>query len=160
MKAIRAAVGPNFPIVLRFSQWKLGDYECKMLKHPNELECLLLPLVSAGVDVFHASTRHFNEPEFDGSDLNLAGWTKKITGKPTITVGSVGLDLELNETLQGKETHHASLDHLLRRLDNQEFDLVAVGRALLSDAAWANKVKEGREADIIPFNPQCLTELS
>jgi 2,4-dienoyl-CoA reductase-like NADH-dependent reductase (Old Yellow Enzyme family) len=160
VKAIRAAVGPNFPIVLRFSQWKLGDYECKMLKHPNELECLLLPLVSAGVDVFHASTRHFNEPEFDGSDLNLAGWTKKITGKPTITVGSVGLDLELNETLQGKETHHASLDHLLRRLDNQEFDLVAVGRALLSDAAWANKVKEGREADIIPFNPQCLTELS
>ena len=160
VKAIRATVGPSFPIVLRFSQWKLGDYECKMLKDPNELECLLLPLVSAGVDVFHASTRRFNEPEFTGSELNLAGWTKKITGKPTITVGSVGLDLELNETLQGKDTHHASLDDLLRRLDNQEFDLVAVGRALLSDPAWANKIKEGREADIIPFNPQHLTELT
>lgn len=24
--------------------------------------------------------------------LNLAGWTKKPTGRPTITVGSVGLD--------------------------------------------------------------------
>ena len=79
---------------------------------------------------------------------------------PPVRLGSVGLDLELNETLQGRDTHHASLDDLLQRLDNQEFDLVAVGRALLSDPAWANKIKEGREADIIPFNPQHLTELT
>jgi len=53
------------------------------------------PLVDAGVDVFHCSTRRFWEPEFAGSDLNLAGWTKKLTGKPTITVGSVTLDQDL-----------------------------------------------------------------
>ena len=48
-------------------------------------------LVDAGADVLHCSQRRFWEPEFDGSDLNFAGWAKKLTGKPTITVGSVGL---------------------------------------------------------------------
>ncbi len=143
----------DFPIVLRFSQWKLGNYECKMLRDPGELERFLMPLAEAGVDVFHASTRRFNEPEFADSPLNLAGWTKKITGKPTITVGSVGLDVEfLRSTFEGGETQRASLDDLLRRLDDGEFDLVAVGRALLSDPAWADKVRDGREDEIVTFS--------
>ena len=45
----------------------------------------------AGVDIFHCSQRRFWEPEFTGSDLNFAGWAKKLTGKSTITVGSIGL---------------------------------------------------------------------
>ena len=46
-------------------------------------------MVNAGVDMFHASTRRFWEPEFpdDDSRLNLAGWAKKITGLPSMTVG-------------------------------------------------------------------------
>ena len=160
VQAIRDAVGPDFPVVLRFSQWKLGDYGCKMLKTPNELERFLLPLASAGVDVFHASTRRFNDPEFKDSELNLAGWTKKITGKPTITVGSVGLDIEfLRSTFQGDDAHPAGLDDLLRRLENDEFDLVAVGRALLSDPAWANKMRDGREDEIVAFSPTHMTTL-
>ena len=160
IRAVRAAGGPNFPIVLRFSQWKLGDYDCKMLKDPSDLERFLLPLASAGVDVFHASTRRFNDPEFQGSDLNLAGWTKKITGLPTITVGSVGLDCEfLRSAYQGEGAGRVGIDDLIRRLENDEFDLVAVGRALLSDPAWANKVREGREDEIVAFEPQYMTEL-
>ncbi len=58
---------------------------------PAELETFLKPLIDAGVDIFHCSTRRFWEPEFEGSDLNLAGWTKKLSGKPTISVGSVTL---------------------------------------------------------------------
>ena len=153
VQAIRAKVGKGFPVVLRFSQWKLGNYECKMLKNPDELERFLIPLAESGVDVFHASTRRFNEPEFDGSPLNLAGWTKKITGKPTITVGSVGLDIEfLRSTFEGQQTQRAGLDELVRRLDDGEFDLVAVGRALLSDPAWADKVRDGRENEIVTFS--------
>ncbi|MDC0885436.1 12-oxophytodienoate reductase, partial [Gammaproteobacteria bacterium] len=33
-----------------------------------------------------------------------------------------------------------------------EFDLIAVGRALLSDPDWANKVQDGKEDQIIPFD--------
>ena len=31
--------------------------------------------------------------------MNLAGWTKKLTGKPTITVGSVSLDVDFMVSL-------------------------------------------------------------
>ena len=60
--------------------------------NPEGLREFLAPLVEAGVDIFHCSTRRFWIPEFEGSELNLAGWTRELTGKPTITVGNVGLD--------------------------------------------------------------------
>ncbi|WP_455906392.1 oxidoreductase, partial [Metapseudomonas otitidis] len=94
IKAVREAVGPDYPIIFRFSQWKQQDYTARLVQTSEELEGFLKPLSEAGVDIFHCSTRRFWEPEFEGSDLNLAGWTRKLTGKPTITVGSVGLDGE------------------------------------------------------------------
>ncbi len=160
IRAVRAAIGPDFPLVLRFSQWKQGDYSHKMAKTPDELAAFLQPLTDAGVDYFHCSTRRFNDPEFDGSDLNLAGWTKKLTGKPTITVGSVGLDSDFLRTYAGKDTHKAGIDALLKRLEREEFDLVAVGRALLADAAWSNKIHAGREADIIEFQREHMAVLT
>ena len=90
IRAVRKLVGPDFPISLRISQWKLQDYPAKLASTPQELEAWLVPLADAGVDIFHCSQRKFWEPEFDGSDLNLAGWAKKLTGKSTITVGQLG----------------------------------------------------------------------
>lgn len=158
--AMRAAVPENFPIVLRFSQWKSGDYAHKMASSPEELESFLKPLSDAGVDVFHCSTRRFNDPEFDGSTLNLAGWTRKLTGKPAITVGSVGLDVDFLRTFGGQETGKADITALIERMENGEFDLVAVGRALLSDPAWANKIKAGREQEIVEFTREYMQKLA
>ncbi len=157
IQAVRGAVSADFPVVFRYSQWKQGDYNHKMAKTPEELEAFLMPLSEAGVDYFHASSRRFNDPEFEGSDLNLAGWTQKITGKPTITVGSVGLDSDFLRSYAGKASHRQGVDALIRRLEHHEFDLVAVGRALLSDAEWANKVREGRENEIVEFETKFMT---
>ena len=111
-----------------------------------------MPLVDAGVDVFHASNRRYWEPEFEGSDLNLAGWTKKISGLPTITVGSVGLKSDFIGLYAGEDAvESAPIDELINRLDAEEFDMVAVGRALLSDPEWVKKVREERYDEIIPF---------
>lgn len=77
VKACRRAVGPDYPIALRFSQWKSSDYTAKLAETPDELARFLAPLANAGVDIFHCSTRRCWESEFIGSDLNLAGWTKK-----------------------------------------------------------------------------------
>lgn len=159
IEATRAAVGPDFPVCFRFSQWKQGDYKWKIARTPEELERFLLPLSEAGVDLFHASTRRFWEPEFEGSDLNLAGWTRKIAGKPAITVGSVGLDTDFLTTFKGVSARAAGIEQLIERLDRGEFDLVAIGRALLSDPAWARKVREGKSDEIVDFNPACLAKL-
>jgi 2,4-dienoyl-CoA reductase-like NADH-dependent reductase (Old Yellow Enzyme family) len=66
----------------------------------------------------------------------FAGWVKKLTGKPTITVGSVGLDNEFLSSFRGENAGTANVDTLTDKLNNREFDLVAVGRALLVDPAW------------------------
>ncbi|MEK7794079.1 MAG: NADH:flavin oxidoreductase [Candidatus Hydrogenedentota bacterium] len=151
IEAVRAAVGPEFPVLLRFSQWKQGDYQHKMAATPDDIEAFLGPLSDAGIDMFHCSQRRFNEPEFEGSDLNTAGWAQKLTGKPAITVGSVGLDSDFLRSYAGKPAGKAGMDDLIRRMDNEEFDLVAVGRALLADPDWANKLRDGREDEIIAF---------
>ncbi|WP_217593417.1 NADH:flavin oxidoreductase [Cohnella sp. GbtcB17] len=161
IEAVRAAVGPDFPIIFRFSQWKPVDYNAKLAPTPEALEQFLAPLSAAGVDIFHCSTRRFWEPEFEGSDLNLAGWTKKLTGKPTITVGSVGLDSEFTSLFaEGKGAENVGLDALVERLERGEFDLVAVGRALLNDPSWASKIREGRAEELRSFTREALGSLS
>lgn len=152
IKACREAVGPEFPIILRYSQWKMSEYNAKLAETPEELKAFLTPLVEAGVDIFHCSTRRYHEAEFEGSDLNLAAWTKKLTGKPTITVGSVGLDSTFTEFFtQGKGGKATGFSPLIQSLKNQEFDLVAIGRALLADPEWVVKTAENRIDELIPF---------
>src|SRR5690606_20881087 len=117
------------------------DFAAKLAATPAELEAWLGPLADAGVDVFHCSQRRFWEAEFPGSDLNFAGWAKKLTGRMAITVGSVGLDADFVSMFDGRGASPASLENLIARLEREEFDLVAVGRALLTDASWAAKVR-------------------
>ena len=161
IKAVRAAVGADYPIIFRFSQWKQQDYTARLAPTPELLEQFLAPLAAAGVDIFHCSQRRFWEPEFESSELNLAGWARKITGKPCITVGSVGLDGEFLQFMVNtdKVAQTANIDGLLERLEADEFDLVAVGRALLVDPQWADKVREGRFEDIAPFSREALKTL-
>ncbi|NGX37279.1 MAG: NADH oxidase [Chlamydiae bacterium] len=157
--AVRNAVGPDFPIDFRFSQWKLGDYSAKLAQTPQELEAFLIPIVEAGVDIFHCSTRRFWDPEFPNSSLNLAGWTKKITGKTVISVGSVGLDNDFINTLKmGAKTQASDsrLKALNECLENKEIDLIAIGRSLLADPFWLKKHIEDRSNEVKPFSNEAL----
>ncbi|MGY0498513.1 NADH:flavin oxidoreductase [Nocardia sp. FBN12] len=158
--AVRAVVSPEFPVIFRYSQWKQDAYDGRLAETPQELEAILAPLAAAGVDAFHASTRRYWISEFDGSDLNLAGWTKKLTGKPTITVGSVGLDGDFLHAFRGQGAELGNLDNLLDRMERDEFDMVAVGRALLQDPDWASKVLAGRTGELKPYDAAALKTLS
>jgi 2,4-dienoyl-CoA reductase-like NADH-dependent reductase (Old Yellow Enzyme family) len=161
VRACRRAAGRDFPIVFRFSQWKLQDFAARLVDTPGDLARFLQPLVDAGVDVFHCSTRRFWHPEFEGSHLNLAGWTKKLTGRPVITVGSVGLDGDFVAALIERRSMKATgVDHLVRMVADGEVDLVAVGRALLVDPAWAAKIRDGRFDELRPYTPDALKTLS
>lgn len=53
----------------------------------------------------------------------------------------------------------ASLDNLLARLKRDEFDLIAVGRALLADPAWVKKVHARDEKLLGDFTKEALAKL-
>ena len=159
IKEVRKQVGEDFAIIIRLSQWKPADYTNQLAKTPKELEAWLSPMADAGVDIFHCSQRRFWEAEYEGSDLNFAGWAKKVTGKATITVGSVGLDGEFLAAFGGASSNPSSLDELLLRMDRGDFDLVGVGRPLLADPHWAQKIRENRTEELKGFSKEALMEL-
>ena len=161
VREVRRQVGEEFVISLRLSQWKQQDYTAKLAHTPQEMAAWLQPLAEAGVDIFHCSQRRFWEPEFEneGSDLNFAGWVKKLTGKTTITVGSVGLSGEFLAGFAGEASEPRALDELLRRLDRHEFDLVAVGRQLIVDPNWVEKIRQGRAEELKGYSREALATL-
>jgi 2,4-dienoyl-CoA reductase-like NADH-dependent reductase (Old Yellow Enzyme family) len=159
IKEVRKAVGDDFALIIRLSQFKPSAYDFKLASTPNEMESWLNPMADAGIDIFHCSQRRFWEPEFEGSDLNFAGWAKKITGKATITVGSVGLTGEFLAAFAGESSQPSSLDELIRRMDRGDFDMVAVGRALLADASWTTKVRHHKSDELTGFTKEALQQL-
>jgi 2,4-dienoyl-CoA reductase-like NADH-dependent reductase (Old Yellow Enzyme family) len=164
VKSVRAAVGPDLPVFLRVSQWKQQDYGFRLAATPDAMADWLAPLVAAGVDALHCSQRRFWEPEFPEIDgetgLNFAGWARKLTGAATISVGSVGLSGDFISSFGGERSRPASLENLVRRMERGEFDLIAVGRALLGDPLWATKVRAGDSEAFGDFNPASLAELA
>src|SRR6056300_592516 len=161
VKAVRKAVGEDYPIIFRFSQFKQQEYQARLVETPEELGAFLEPLTEAGVDIFHCSVRRFWEPEFDDSLLNLAGWTQRLTGKPAIAVGSVGLNADFLVEGDGFKTAEvdSSLDKLTDRIEAGEFDLIAVGRALIANADWANIVRDGDYSKLVTFEKSMLASL-
>lgn len=147
VRAIRRAVGPDTPILFRFSQWKQQDFKARLADTGEELARILAPIAEAGVDIFDASTRYFDTPAFEGSTLNLAGWAKRVTGKLAMTVGGVGLDKGMYDTVTRSGAAVDNLPRVSERLAHDEFDLVGVGRMLLQDPMWANKVRRGEPVE-------------
>ncbi len=162
--AVRAAIGPDFPLILRVSQWKQQEFAARLAETPEAMEDWLGPLVEAGVDILHCSQRRFWEPEFseiDGEEgLNFAGWAKKVTGAATISVGSVGLSSDFLGAFGGQGSPVSGLDKLVARMERGEFDLIAVGRALLADPEWARKVHRGATDELRDFDAAALRELA
>jgi 2,4-dienoyl-CoA reductase-like NADH-dependent reductase (Old Yellow Enzyme family) len=140
IRAVKAELPPGMPLIVRFSQFKERDYDARIAETPAELATILESFAEAGADILHASQRRFWEPTFAGHHENLAGWAKRLTGLPSITVGSAGLTRAF---LTSPE-----LTDLLKRRANDEFDLVALGRILLGNPAWVRLATEGKLDEI------------
>jgi 2,4-dienoyl-CoA reductase-like NADH-dependent reductase (Old Yellow Enzyme family) len=145
--AVRAELRADVPISLRFSQWKETDFAARIVDTPQELRIMIDALRAAGVDMFHVSTRRFFTPEWEGSDLGLAGWVKSMTDAAVCAVGSVGLDTDIMQSAEGElDIAHQlvpNLRELRRRFDRGDFDLISVGRSNISDPDWVRKVRDG-----------------
>ena len=160
---VRRQIPSRMPVIFRFSQWTMDNYDAQLVESPEDLRRLLQPLCAAGVDIFHVSTRRFWEPAFAGSPKSLARWTRDITKRPVIAVGSAGLNrAHESKALGGHDNasaETASIDRVLRGLEGQDFDLIAVGRALLADSLWATKIKKSTLDTINPLRPEHLKQL-
>ena len=90
--------------------------------------------------------------------LDFAGWAKLLTSADTISVGSVGLSGDFMGALAGEGFKAASLDTLIHRMERGEFDLIAVGRAILNDPHWVAKVRAGDETGLRDFTAASFGE--
>ncbi|VTR75999.1 12-oxophytodienoate reductase [Cellulomonas hominis] len=156
IQAVRQEVGRAMPISFRLSQWKTRDYGARVAHDPEQLRSVVEP-IAAGVDIMHVSTRRYWQPAFNGSPATLAELVKLYSGLPTITVGSVGLSgQDFESVFAGVGAKSAPLDDIRARLRANQFDLVAVGRALLGDADWVSKVRDGDTDSITEFRANSL----
>ena len=79
-----------------------------------------------------------------------------------MTVGSVGLSTDV---MQDFETDGMSVPtpstirSVAERLDRGEFDLVVVGRALLADPDWPNKVRDRRFGELTSYSVKMMKTL-
>ena len=159
VRAIRREAGDALPIFFRFSQWKQQDFKARLATTPQELEEILGPIADAGVDVFDGSVRYFDRAEFEGSPLNLSGWAKRLTGKLAMAVGGIGLDRGFYDSKRdGRAGGSDNMALLMARFEREEFDLVAVGRALLNEPTWPRKLRAGHE--LPAFDETRLKELT
>jgi len=147
--AIKRGAGTDFPIIYRFglTHYLEGGREiAEGLEIARRLE-------AAGVDAFDVDagcyeTWYWPHPttyQPPGLMVDLAEMVKKVVNVPVIAVGKVGYP-ELAE----------------RVVEEGKADFIALGRALLADPEWPNKVKEGRLEDVRPCvgdNEGCLSRL-
>jgi 2,4-dienoyl-CoA reductase-like NADH-dependent reductase (Old Yellow Enzyme family) len=154
--AVRDAVGDDYPVMYRFSQWSIDDYAAMTYPNPDTLGLWVNALKDAGVDVLHVSTRDCTAPGFRDADTTLAGWTRELSGLPTVAVGRVGSSSGMNEGDHVPTSDPAPAAALIER---GEADFVAVGRGLIANPDWPELVKRGRWEELRPYDRSMLATL-
>ena len=134
IEEVRKQVGPFFPIMLRLSADEL-------MEGGNTLEDTLeyLEYVQDEVDIFDVSCGLNGSIQYqidanylpDGWRSYMAKAVKEKYGKPCITVGNIR-DPKVAEDI----------------LARGDADFIGMGRGLIADPEWVNKVEFGNECDI------------
>lgn len=159
VRTVREAVGREFPVIYRFSQWKVDDHREIKFHLPAELESWVIALREAGVDVLHVSTRDLCDPAFPDSPGTLAAWSKTLSGLPVIGVGKVSLARGMDQAAPLPEEAVADPAPVIEMVEQEEIDLVAIGRALIANPDWVPLVRCGRWEELTPYHRDLLARL-
>ncbi|MCA9294213.1 MAG: hypothetical protein KDA20_10405 [Phycisphaerales bacterium] len=158
VRTVRTAVGPSYPIIYRFSQWKIEDFGAHTFDAPEELGTFVTALRDAGVDILHVSTRNATEPAYPNvhATRTLAGWSKQLSNLPTIAVGRVSVSASMGDAGEVQTTDPAPAAALVR--DN-EADLIAIGRSLIANPDWCDLVRAGKWRELKAYDKGMLEQL-
>ncbi|WP_459549275.1 oxidoreductase [Nocardia sp. X0981] len=120
VRAVRAAVGPAFPVGLRLSQTKVNDFGYRW-SGAAEAETIFRAVGAAGVDYLHLASegRDWYETAVLDTGATVTRLARAITGLPVIANGGM---------------HVPDLAHTV--LDEGHADLVALGRGALANPDW------------------------
>jgi len=147
--AIKREVGEDLPVIYRFGI----DHYLEGGRSVEESLWIAKQLEAMGVDALHVDAGCYetswwpHPPTYQpaGCMVDMAEKVKPVVKVPIITVGRLQYPILAERVLQEGKA-----------------DFVAIGRGLLADPDWPNKVMEGRLDDIRPClgdHEGCLAEL-
>lgn len=138
VRAVRAALGPQRPLIYRLSAAEFVDPGLTL----EDMERIVPRLARAGCDALHVSTGVIEgaldkivDPMScaEGWRFPLGRRLRAASGLPVIAVGPIRWPAAAERALAAGDA-----------------DLIALGRPLLADPHWVRKVKAGALPDIVP----------
>lgn len=158
--AVRETIPDGMPLEIRLSQHAVNDYEAITWPTPDDYATVLGLLENAGADVIHASANRLGQPGFSGQDGSLATWTRQLCGLKVVAVGGITHSTTIGESFGGTDTAVTDPAEAAAAIDAQECDMVSVGRAMIANPDWMEKVTAGHWQKLQPFAPVMLGELN
>ncbi|MET8797021.1 NADH:flavin oxidoreductase [Nocardia sp. NPDC004568] len=127
VRAVRAAVGPEFPVGLRLSQTKVNDFGYRW-SGAEEAETIFRGVGAAGVDYLHLASegRDWYDTAVLDTGETVTRLARSVTGLPVIANGGMHVP-DLTRTV----------------LDEGHADLVALGRGALANPDWPRVIAAG-----------------
>lgn len=139
LQAVRAAVGPDFPVDMRISavEWMENSISFEdTLAFIRMAEPYLDTVqISAGVDIGIQGNVHLATTNFEPHMPNVP-WAAEVKRNVSIPVSVVGAIMTPDEA-----------ENLIA---SGVVDMVALGRPLIADPDWPRKAQEGRADEIVP----------
>lgn len=158
IRAVRAEIG-DLPLCIRLAQHAVNDYAWTTWADQSELQPCLQLLKAAGLDLLHSSGHRLQAPAFADGESFVAA-LKRLSGLPAIGSGGVTYSNTTAESFAGEVAELTDPLAVEQALTQGECDLVAVGRAMIANPDWANKVRTGKWRELLPFNAGMLGSLS
>lgn len=141
--AVRLAIGPDIPLLYRFSIHSDDPAASDNPVTPDSLERLIGALEAEGVDMWDISCFKESRRGYFGTNVFLSDWVKRFSNKPRIVAGNLLTPQEASQYILGG---HA--------------EGVALARALIGDAEWANKARSGGADEIRPVSDDHRAQLT
>ena len=159
--AVRETVSADFPVIFRYSQWKPEAYDARLAADPGgaggrprparrrrrrRFPRLHPPLLAPGVRRLRPQPRGLDE------EAHRQAHHHRRLGRPRRRLHP--------RASRARAPRSRASTTFLTGMERDEFDMVAVGRALLQDPEWAAKVLGGRLDELKPYDAAALKTLS